>query len=318
MPGRQSARKLNPSPSPAKNFDNPVRLLYNIAKPLVRRPQLAHRLLWFLNPQKPPSTEELTWHFKDGKEVFGMAFFKGDIYSSALGMNTTLHLVLPGDTHPGDKPPKVVYLLHGLSDNGSSWSRMTSVERYANRYGFAVVMPSGERGFYQDMKHGLQYFSYISQELPRLTQKLFCISSAPEDTFIAGLSMGGYGTLRCVLSNPGAYGAAAAFSSVADIRRWRRGKEERGMMLGELAGMWGEGPIPDEADLYALAQKVQGCPRLYLACGEQDPLLEVNQAFYHWLTEKGHPAVLETWQGGHDWAFWDVAIQKAFAFFAGE
>lgn len=194
---------------------------------------------------------------------------------------------------------------------------MTSVERYAAQYGFCVVMPSGERSFYQDMTYGLHYFAYISEELPRITRKMFQISDAPKDTFVAGLSMGGYGAMRCAFTNPQSYGAAAAFSSVADIRRWRSAKQKRNLMLDELAGMWGTNlEVPDEADLFCLSSKADSLPPLYMACGLEDPLLEVNQNLYHHLQSKGHQVVMEAWEGSHEWAFWDTAIQKAFAFFA--
>ena len=194
---------------------------------------------------------------------------------------------------------------------------MTSVERYAAKYGFAVVMPCGDRSFYQDMVYGLHYFTYISKELPELVQRYFRVSGEPEDTFVAGLSMGGYGTMRCAFTYPESYGAAAAFSSVADIRRWRTAKQKNNMMLDELAGMWGsELEVPDEADLFCLSDKAAALPPLYMACGQEDPLLEVNQNLYQHLHKQGRDVVMESWEGSHEWSFWDVAIQKAFAFFA--
>lgn len=96
----------------------------------------------------------------------------------------------------------MLYLLHGLSDNHSCWLRRTAVDRYAEEYGIAVVMPEVQRSFYCDMAHGPAYFTYIADELPQICQRLFRLSDKREDTFIAGNSMGGYGALKAALSRP--------------------------------------------------------------------------------------------------------------------
>ena len=119
-----------------------------------------------------------------------MAYFKGSIRSKVLGMDTGLSVVLPLDRAavPEKKCP-VVYLLHGHGENADVWTRMTSAERYANAYGVALIMPEVQRSFYTDMAAGLPYFSYVSEELPKLCEGLFSVSSRREDRFVAGLSI---------------------------------------------------------------------------------------------------------------------------------
>ena len=139
-----------------------------------------------------------------------MALAQTHIFSDVLGMSTSLHVILPqattaqigmvGERTAGDPP--VLYLLHGLSDDDSIWLRRTSIERYAADYGIAVVMPRVERSFYQDMAHGEKYWTYLSQELPAIVAQLFRVSIRREDTFVAGLSMGGYGAMRLALAQP--------------------------------------------------------------------------------------------------------------------
>ena len=118
-----------------------------------------------------------------------MAQFDGTVYSASLGMMTAIAVSLPaeGREQPGGLP--VLYLLHGLSDNHSCWLRRTAVDRYAEEYGIAVVMPEVQRSFYCDMAHGPAYFTYIADELPQICQRLFRLSDKREDTFIAGNSM---------------------------------------------------------------------------------------------------------------------------------
>jgi S-formylglutathione hydrolase FrmB len=96
----------------------------------------------------------------------------------------------------------VLYLLHGLSDDDTAWLRRTSIERYVSELGLAVVMPQVHRSFYSDELHGLRYWTFLSDELPQLVDSFFHVSTRREDTFVAGLSMGGYGALKWALRQP--------------------------------------------------------------------------------------------------------------------
>ena len=124
-----------------------------------------------------------------------MALFAGSLYAESLGMNTGVTVSLPGERRDrtGDMP--VLYLLHGLSDDHTSWVRRTDIDRYAEEWGVAVIMPEVQRSFYCDMTNGPRYFTYIVDELPALCQRLFRVSARREDNFVAGLSMGGYGAM---------------------------------------------------------------------------------------------------------------------------
>ena len=127
-----------------------------------------------------------------------MAFFRGDFTSQVMQMVTTIHVVMP--EYIDKKDTRVLYLLHGLSDNCSNWFRLTSLERYANEYKIAVVVPEVQRSMYTNMKYGLRYFDYVSEELPRFISQMFGVPNDREHRFVAGLSMGGYGALKCALT----------------------------------------------------------------------------------------------------------------------
>ena len=119
-----------------------------------------------------------------------MAFFRGDFYSEHLGMQTGAHFVIPENVEKNEEL-RVLYLLHGLSDNCGHWVRNTSAERYAVEHRTALVIPEVQRSFYTDMKYGPHYFSYVSKELPAFAQKTFGLSAEREKNMVAGLSMGG-------------------------------------------------------------------------------------------------------------------------------
>ena len=100
-----------------------------------------------------------------------MTFIRADFHSKELNMSTSAQVLLPDDR--ALSRVRVVYLLHGLSDNCTGWLRRTAVERYAQEYGVAVVMPEVQRSFYTDMQYGVNYFSYVYKELPEIMHRLF-------------------------------------------------------------------------------------------------------------------------------------------------
>ena len=141
-----------------------------------------------------------------------MAFLQCEIQSAALGKACALNVLVPqyfkGGV-PGERREyKVLYLLHGLSDDHTMWMRRTSIERYTSDLDVVVVMPNADRSFYTDMKHGLKYWTFISEELPGIVKQLFPVSPRREDTFVAGFSMGGYGALKLALNRPDLFTAA--------------------------------------------------------------------------------------------------------------
>ena len=149
-----------------------------------------------------------------------MALLKVEYASKVLEMTTSFQAVLPDE---GDlKDARVVYLLHGLTDNCTGWTRYSSCERYARERGVALIIPEVQRSFYIDGVYGLNYFTYVSQELPRAVHRMFSLSLAREKNYVMGLSMGGYGALKCALTYPERYAGCGSFSGVADLERLRR------------------------------------------------------------------------------------------------
>ena len=245
-----------------------------------------------------------------------MAYFNTTVYSANLGMMTDIAVVIPDNgakrLENGDYP--VLYLLHGLSDNHSAWSRRTKLDLYAEETGIAIVMPEVQRGFYQDMAYGLPYFTYITEELPQICRQFFRVTDDPAHTFAAGLSMGGYGAMRCVLTNPERYAKAACTSAVTDVRRFLE-DNPCGMGKAEITSLFGDG-VTDDEDLFCLAASGKKFPPLYQVCGESDFLIEDNRRFHQHLTDCGVAHRYEEWAGAHEWRFWDTAIEKFLRFFA--
>ncbi len=243
-----------------------------------------------------------------------MALIELKFYSQMLGMQTEAYVVVPQKSTVGEigikgksdsTEYKCLYLLHGLSDDHSIWLRRTSIERYAAQYGICVVMPCGGKSFYTDMKYGMKYFSYITEELPSVISEFLKVSTKREDTYIAGLSMGGYGALKAALRRPDRYSAAAGISSVADIKV-RKFDEV-------LVPVFGEGKnIPDEEDLFFLAEKTnKGImkPRIFMGVGTEDFLYDSNVKLKEKFETLDYDFTYRESQGAHTWEFWDEYIQ---------
>lgn len=214
----------------------------------------------------------------------------------------------------------VLYLLHGASEDHSAWQRHTSIERYAEEIGLAVVMPTGQLSYYTNMTSGGAYFDFISEELPRVACEFFNFSERREDTFIAGTSMGGYGALRIGLARPERYSAIGCFSMGAFMQA-PKGQ----IVLNPLVTRWLELAfgVTDPSELkgtehdpIALADKAikagKPLPRIFQTCGtEDDPqILEVVRITHALLQDKPVEYSYYEAPGGHTWTFWDEWIQK--------
>ena len=254
-----------------------------------------------------------------------MAFLQVNFFSSVLGMCTAMNVILPQttstrgligvDTADADVTYPVLYLLHGMSDDHTIWSRRTSIERYADERGIAVVMPTTELGWYTNMKHGRQWRSFIGEELPAICHDFFPrISQKREDTYIAGLSMGGYGAYALAMTYPEQYSAAAALSAAFLPLRFGRDTEPFWQdIFGTMSEYTG-----GENDLIALASRLvrEGAPlpRLYMWCGTEDGLYSQNIAMRDHLNKLGwEDFTYEESAGNHNWRCWDEKIQTVLA-----
>lgn len=252
-----------------------------------------------------------------------MALLHVDFFSEVLGMSSQMEVILPqatqgqiGISHveKQNKYP-VLYLLHGMTDNHTIWTRNTSIERYAAEHGIAVVMPNGHLGWYTDMHCGFNYFTFISEELPRLCERFFpCISNEKKDRFAAGNSMGGYGAYKLGLRCPERYAGIASlsggfgsdiFDSLCNGSFYPTLGED---IFGDLDKFPGS-----ENDLAALAKKRKEegteMPKFYMWCGTDDFLIRQNREMHETMQQLGYDLVYKEAEGDHNWKYWDVWIQ---------
>jgi S-formylglutathione hydrolase FrmB len=258
-----------------------------------------------------------------------MAFLQCSFHSDALRLACAMNVILPqpaGASQIGltsaaddDHAPPVLYLLHGLSDDHTIWMRRTSIERYAAPLGLAVIMPAVNRSFYTDMAVGPKYWTFISEELPALCQRMFRLSPRREDTFVAGLSMGGYGAFKLALRRPERFAAAASLSGALDMT-YRMEQTDDPEWNRELAHIFGDPSALQGSDndtmhlAEQLAQHGGPKPRLFQCCGTEDFLIEHNRRFHEHATKLGLDLTYHEHEGdSHQWGYWDRTIQDVLA-----
>ena len=260
-----------------------------------------------------------------------MALMHVDFSSSALGMCVQMDVISPQkptgmigvkDAVRDGKYP-TLYLLHGMSDDHTIWQRRTSIERYVSDKGIAVVMPSTQLGWYTDMHEGMKWYSYIAEELPRICRSFFPnMSDKREDTFVCGLSMGGYGAFKLALRASETFGWGASLSGALDVKTL--------VEWGELgnSGYWYDvfGPVEKIEgsfnDLFKAASDLKESgkpvPKLYMWCGEQDFLFAHNEKMDKHLTELGIDHIYQKSPGDHQWKYWDEKVQTVLEWVLGK
>ena len=240
-----------------------------------------------------------------------MALLHVDFYSDALGRSTHMDAILP----EGNPAPrwKTLYLLHGMTDDNSTWQRRSSVERYAQERNLAVILPDGDLKWYADTPWGENYFDFISRELVQISRRRFPrLARDRADTFVAGNSMGGYGALKCALKHPETFSKAASLSGALDAA-----------VLPSLsdpladAAYWEDvfGPVDQipgsENDLFAAARACgENRPEIWMWCGTEDFLYDMNLRMRDQLAALGYSLDYSEGPGDHQWFYWDRELPR--------
>lgn len=249
-----------------------------------------------------------------------MALLQISHLPETIKVNLPLNVIVPDPPALRQVPlhaRKVLYLLHGLSDDATGWQRYSSIETIAAQYGLVVVMPSVGRSFYADQPNGQLYFTYLTQELPLYLEQLFGLRPRREDTLIAGLSMGGYGAMKVALHYPQRFFAAASFSGALSLEILNAlpgdpRQTEFAHIFGDLSRLTGSEHDP-ALWIERVAASGVPVPSLYVACGRQDDLYRLSLHFKAMCEARGWPVDYDEDDSGHVWPFWDRQIQRFLA-----
>ena len=144
---------------------------------------------------------------------------------SEPGGRLRANVLLP-DGYDGRRRFPVLFLLHGVGDNFSSWAKPTKgdISNTARGLSAIVVMPEAGRGFFTNWWNegrrgdpGWERF-YLDELVPQVERE-FRVLPGRSNHAIAGLSMGGFGAAWLGTQLPGYFGSVAAFSGFVQHQR---------------------------------------------------------------------------------------------------
>lgn len=256
-----------------------------------------------------------------------MAVMNVTYMSYHLRRYVNLKVILPvedtKDYNPNPIRPekyKTLYLLHGFSGNESDWLNSSRIFKLARDRKIAVVMPSAENSFYiDDEERDIHYASYIGKEIVDVTRKMFPLSDKKEDTHIAGLSMGGFGSLLIGSRFAETFGSIISLSSGFLLNVIKDEEYLTSLNIGNpkfYSNIFGDLDTIHHSDKDPLetcnrAHKKGILPSIYLACGRQDVLFDLSVQMKNDLMQQGIEVTWVEDDGDHDWVFWDKYIEKA-------
>lgn len=214
----------------------------------------------------------------------------------------------------------VLYLLHGLTGHFDNWANKTKLTDYAEKYNYIIVMPEGDNGWYSDSASvpNDRYESYIIKELIPEIDKKFRTVADKKHRAIAGLSMGGYGSIKFGLKYAEMFSLVGSFSGAlgaASLTEKEVGT--KGAVAESILGVFGKAMSETRQanDIFQMVKeispdKIKSLPFIYLDCGTEDFLLNNNRDFANLLQEKKIPHEFRQLPGAHDWKFWDSQVQE--------
>jgi S-formylglutathione hydrolase FrmB len=143
------------------------------------------------------------------------------VKSIIMNRDVKYTIYLPADYDVSERSYPVVYLLHGYTDDNTGWLQFGEINRYADKAiadgtipPMIIVMPNGDSSWYINSFDGKEkYEDFFVKEFMPSIEKIYRIKAKKTYRGIAGLSMGGYGTLIYALKYPDLFAAAAPLSA---------------------------------------------------------------------------------------------------------
>lgn len=266
-------------------------------------------------------------------QLHGKVIEQEKLNSKILGKQMNYTVYLPYDYSSSERLYPVVYLLHGFTDDNMSWMQFGEINRLADKAigegtipPMIVIMPDADSTFYLNVYDGKEnYEDYFFNELLPAVEKKYRIRAEKAYRGVAGLSMGGYGSLIYALKHPDMFTACAPLSAAVWDDSGIISMDDRGYdnTLGRVLGrnLRGSARINKtwlaNAPLTIIKEKsAQQLSRVryWIDCGDDDFLTRGNCLLHIALNEKGVPHEFRMRDGGHTWDYWRSGIIPALAF----
>ena len=255
------------------------------------------------------------------------------VQSKILGKEVRYTIYLPPDYQTSNRRYPVVYLLHGYTDNDTGWLQFGEVHLTADRAiaegqipPMIIVMPdAGVSWYINDYQNKVCYEDFFFQEFIPFIDATYRTRPLKEYRGIAGLSMGGWGTLIYALRHPEMFAAAAPFSAAVWTDEEVIATDEKvyerifAPLFGP--GLKGKDRLTAHFRSYNPLDLVKTQPvekiktvRFYIDCGDDDFLYKGNAALHVAMRDRKIPHEFRVRDGGHTWSYWRTGILDALKF----
>lgn len=249
------------------------------------------------------------------------------MYSPTLDREIRYAIYLPDGYDTNDRSYPVLYLLHGLGDDHRSWSQQGEVQAIADKAigeGTAapmiIVMPDAGRTWYVNRYDGRENYEemFFGELIPHI-DKTYRTRTEKEYRAIAGLSMGGYGSMLYALHRPELFAACCPLSAAVFTDEELR--EKGGAFPRLFEELFGPGILTDHWKansvldlLSALPDSLKNAVRFRIDCGDDDFLYRGNSALHVRMRDRGIPHEYRVRDGGHSWTYWRTGLPDVLAF----
>lgn len=254
-----------------------------------------------------------------------MAFIQMAYISQALGREVSVKVILPSDGMCGqwEPPYKTLYFLPGYSATATQLITYLGLRNHSELKGIAIVLPDGENAFYQDLPDRMTFYStFVGKELVEITRKLLPLSEKREDTYIAGISMGGYGALYNGMKYRQTFSKVVAFSPACDPYSLLTKEGAPGFSKEQFTWFFGDRDKYLQSDAN-IAKAWCECPQderpeLFICCGTNDRVVYKDvELLENYFKECQMQHVYLESPGDHEIYYWEQMLDPAFSFLAG-
>jgi len=232
-------------------------------------------------------------------------------WAESLSKDANMTVLLPEKSGAAGPYP-VLYLLHGMSQDDSQWSRLTRIERYVVELPLIVVMPDGGRGYYTDAKQGLAYESHVMKDVIGFVDRFFPTIPERRGRAIGGYSMGGYGAVKLAFKHPDCFCSVVGSAGPYDLSRLL----VRPDCGEEMRLIFGDDVAEGGNDIFRLAEGMDRglLPVIRLECGTEDYLLPDSRKLHAHLGALGISHEYAELPGAHSLSGWDPQVPAGVEF----
>lgn len=240
-------------------------------------------------------------------------------FSQMLNRDFEYRAIIP--EAQSQSPFPVLFLLHGYGGNSMEWLEKSSIDRLAEDYSMAIILPSVGDGYYLDNPATGNMTTFIGTELVEDVRKRFpMLSTKREETYIGGVSMGGFGATLIGFTHPTVFSKIASFSGAFILHAVSIGDP---LVLGNAEPTYFKKLFGDDLtslegspfDPVCAAEKAMQsgyAPSIYLLCGKNDTLYQPNLRFRTQLQTLGSSVTWQEVPGKHEWSVWNKYLESLF------